>query len=435
MERFVLLISTLDTKGPETLYLRDRIRDLGGNPLVLDLSMSGASHAADITSASVAEAAGTTIQEIQLSRERKTITRQMITGAVKLTRDLLESGRLAGVIGLGGSTGSLMATDIMRSLPFGVPKLMVSSTAALPGLATRYIGTGDIAILHTVIEISGLARPLQNLLDRAAGAIVGMASCPSLTVDSARQKGRPLVAMSMFGPTERCAHSVQQRLESAGFQLIGFSAAGVCDRAMEEMIAQRFFDAVVDLAPGGVGEEVLGGMRAAGPDRMTAAGRLGIPQVIAPGGVNLTSPRKSRYKPEHHQRRKFELDELRTFLRVSDEEMDQIAHVFAEKLNQATGPALLLFPGKGWSAVDPPDGHMFDKEQDRVFLRILKENTGPHLGIREVDANLEDAAFAEEVVKACIEIFPKPETKEAGDVFYAAQQEGSVLVGSERRTP
>ena len=217
--------------------------------------------------------------------------------------------------------------------------------------------------------------------------------------------------MSMFGPTEKCAERVRQGLGEVGYQVIGFSAAGVCDRAMEQMIAQRFFDAVVDLAPGGVGEEVLGGMRAAGPDRMTAAGRLGIPQVIALGGVNLTSPRKSRYKPEHHQRRKFELDELRTFLRVSDEEMDQIARVFAEKLNQAMGPAMLLFPEKGWSAVDPLDGYMFDREQDRLFLRILKKETGAHLSIREVDANLEDAAFADEVVKACIEIFPKPEGK------------------------
>jgi len=411
MERVILLVSTLDTKGPETLYLRDRIRDRGGNPLVLDLSMSGASYAADITPASVAEAAGTTIEAIQASRERKTITRQMITGAVRLTRDLFESGRLAGVIGLGGSTGSLMATDIMRSLPFGVPKLMVSSAVSLPGLSTRYIGTSDVAILHTVIDVVGLTGPLQNLLDRAAGAIVGMAQAEPLSAQSARKKGTPLVAMSMFGPTEKCAERVREGLEKAGYQVIGFHAAGVCDRAMEEMIGKRFFDAVVDLTPGGVGEEVLGGMRAAGPDRMTAAGRLGIPQVIAPGGVNTTSPRKSRYKPEHHQRRKFELDELRTFLRVSDEEMDQIARVFAEKLNKVTGPASFLFPGKGWSALDPPDGHMFDKEQDRLFLTILKEKVGPHLSIREVDANLEDAAFADEVVKACIEIFPRPERK------------------------
>ena len=222
----------------------------------------------------------------------------MINGAIKLARDLMDSGRLAGVIGLGGSTGSLMATDVMRALPFGIPKLMVSSTAALPGLATRYIGTGDVAILHTVIEISGLTPLLMNLLDRAAAAIGGMSEVEPFAVKVARQGGKPLVAMSMFGPTEKCAHQVHQGLEKEGFQVIGFSAAGVCDRAMEDMIGGNFFDAVVDLAPGGVSEEVLGGMRAAGPNRLTTAGKLGIPQVVAPGGANLMSPRKSRYKPD-----------------------------------------------------------------------------------------------------------------------------------------
>ncbi len=411
MERVILLLSTLDTKGPETFFLRDRIRDHGGQALVLDLSMAGDTEAADISPSQVAKAAGTDIEEIRSSRERKKITRQMIGGAIKLTTDLFDSGRLAGVIGLGGSTGSLMATDVMRAMPFGVPKLMVSSTAALPGLATRYIGTGDIGVLHTVIEIAGLTRPLRNVLDRAAAAIVGMARVTPLTVESAREEDKPLVAMSMFGPTEHCAHNVQERLEQNGYQVIGFSAAGVCDRAMEEMIGMNFFDAVVDLAPGGVGEEILGGMRAAGPERLTAAGRLGIPQVIAPGGVNLTSPRKSRYKPEHHQRRKFDLDELRTFLRVSDEEMGQVARTFADKLNAATGPIVLLFPTRGWSAVDTPASHMFDREQDRIFLNVLRENLKPGVLLREVDANLEEEGFAEAVATACLEIFPRPTGK------------------------
>jgi uncharacterized protein (UPF0261 family) len=177
---------------------------------------------------------------------------------------------------------------------------------------------------------------------------------------------------------------------------------------MEQMIAQRFFDAVVEIAPGGVGEQILGGMRAAGEDRMTAAGKLGIPQVVAPGGLNLTSPRKSRYKPEHHERRKFDLDEFRTFLRVSDEEMEQIARVFAEKLNQSEGPVTFLFPARGWSAVDPPEGHMFDADQDRLFLEVLTNLVGSNVNIREVDANLEDEAFAKAVEEACFELFPSP---------------------------
>jgi len=408
MERVVLLLSTLDTKGPETFYLRDSIKNRGGACSILDMSMSGEFRGADITSSETARAAGADIEDIRVSKERKKITRQMIGGATKIATDFVKSGRLAGVIGLGGSTGSLMATDVMRALPFGVPKLMVSSTAALPGLATRYIGTGDIAVLHTVIEISGLSKPLMNLLDRAAAAITGMAMIDSFTVQSSRDSGVPLVAMSMFGPTERCSHYVRQSLESKGYQVIGFSAAGVCDRAMEQMISEGFFDAVVELAPGGVGEEFLGGMRAAGINRLTSAAKIGIPQVITPGGVNLTSPRKSHYKPEHHERRKFELDELRTFLRVSDKEIVGVAKVFAEKLNQAKGPTIFLFPTQGWSAVDPPKGHMFDRDQDRLFLMTLKEALSPdQVTIREVDANLEEQTFAKAVASACLEIFPK----------------------------
>ncbi len=407
MERIILLVSTLDTKGPETLFLRDKIRERGGNPAVLDLSMSGETSGADIAPEEVARAAGTDIETIRASRERKKITRQMIDGAVTLAKDLHEKGRLAGIIGLGGSTGSLMATDIMRAMPFGLPKVMISSTAALPGLSTRYIGTADVAIFHTVIEIAGLSQPLQNVLDRGAAAIVGMAEVEPLTVESARRDGKPLIAMSMFGPTEHCAHHAQVKLEEAGFQVIGFSAAGVCDRAMEDMIGQRFFDGVLDLTPGGVGEEILGGMRAAGPNRMTTAGSMGIPQVVAPGGLNLMSPRKSRYKPEYYERRKYDLDELRTFLRLSDDEMKQVAEVFGEKLNRAQGRVVFLFPAQGWSAVDPPSGHMFDPDQDAILLEVMKRVAGPNVIIREVNANLEAPAFSDAVVEACLEVFPR----------------------------
>lgn len=410
MERAILLVSTLDTKLEETMFLRDKIRDLGANPLVMDLSMSRDVPGADISPAQVAEAAGTNIEEIRASAERKKITDQMIAGAVKTAGDLFAAGRLEGVIGLGGSTGSLMATEVMRALPFGVPKLMVSSTAALPGLSTRYIGTGDVSIFHTVIEISGLSKPLRNVLERAAGSMVAMASVEPLTVESLRSEGRPLIAISMFGPTEHCANHVQKRLEQAGYQVIGFSAAGVCDRAMEQMIGMRFFDGVVDLTPGGVGEEILGGMRAAGPERLTSAGKIGIPQVVAPGGVNLMSPRKSRYKPEYYQRRKFDLDSLRTFLRLSDEEMRQVSEVFAEKLSNAKGKTVLVFPTQGWSAVDRPSSHMFDADQDSIFLNVMRERLGSRLDIREVEANLEDDRFAEAVEEVCLEVFPIPAT-------------------------
>jgi len=408
MKKVILLLSTLDTKGPETLFLKESIRREGGQCVLLDMSMSGESEGADITAAQTASAAGVDIEEIRSSRDRKKITRQMIGGAIKIAADYLKSGALGGVIGLGGSTGSLMATDVMRALPFGLPKLMVSSTAALPGLATRYIGTADVAVLHTVIEISGLSKPLENLLERAAAAVTAMSKVNPLTVDSARDSGRPLVALSMFGPTEKCAHAVRVGLEARGYQVIGFSAAGVCDRAMEDMIAEGFFDAVVELAPGGVGEELLGGMRAAGPNRLTKAGQRGLPQVIAPGGLNLTSPRKSRYTPEHHQRRKFDLDELRTFLRLSDEEMVLVASALAEKIRAAKGSVIFIFPTMGWSAVDAGSSHMFDSEQDGILWETIAGIASPTVSVRQSQANLEDERFAHDIINACLEIFPKP---------------------------
>ena len=175
MPKTILVISTLDTKGQETLYLRDKITSLGLNALLMDLSMRGAEESpADIPPARVAEAGGSSLDEIRNSSERSRITNITIAGGAKIARELYEEEKIAGAIGLGGSTGTLMACEVMRALPFGVPKVMISSTAALPGLSTRYIGTGDIALFHSVVEISGISDLLKNVMDRGAQAVAGM---------------------------------------------------------------------------------------------------------------------------------------------------------------------------------------------------------------------------------------------------------------------
>ena len=405
MARHVLLISTLDTKAEETLYFRSKIEEGGCKVRLMDLSMGAASeHRADISPAEVAEAGGWDIAEMRQSRERSRITSAMIDGATRIARGLFDLGEIQVAAGLGGSTGSLMATDVMRSLPFGLPKVMVSSTAALPGLATRYIDTGDLFLFHTVVEIAGLSPLLTSVLDRAAAAVRGLAELPVLTPEQARAGGRRLVAMSMFGPSENCAHSVRLKLEAAGYQVIGFSAAGVCDRAMEEMIAQGYFHGVVDIAPGGVGEHLLGGMRSAGPGRLEAAGKMGIPQVIAPSGVNLMSPRKSRYKPDYHARPKYDLDKLRTFLRLTTEELRQVAGAFADKLNRAQGPVRILIPTRGWASFDREGGEVYRPEEDQAFTDELRMRLKPEIEVVEVEANLEDEAFAEAVAQVFGEI-------------------------------
>ncbi len=404
----ILLISTLDTKAQETLYLKDRIKALGARPVLMDLSMGTPDAGvppADIPSSEVAKAGGSTIEEIRSSRERAKITATMIEGAKNLAKERFESGEIQGVIGLGGSTGSLMATEVMRALPYGVAKLMVSSTAALPGLSTRYIGKGDIALFHTVIEISGLSNLLKQALDRAAQAICAMAEVP--LPETQRAKGQIAVALTMVGPCEHCASTVRKKLEEKGCQVIGFSAAGISDAAMEDMVHQGLFDAVIDLAPGGVGEALWKGMRASGPHRMEAAGDMGIPQIVAPCSVNFMTPRKSQYKPDYYERRKVDLDKHRTWIRISPEEMEAVANAFADKLNRAKGPVRVVVPKKGWSAVDREGSPAYDPKEDAIFTNVLKKNLKEGIIVREVDVNLEDPEFAEAIVEAFWEIIEK----------------------------
>jgi uncharacterized protein (UPF0261 family) len=405
MEKSILIISTLDTKASETFYLRDQILALGGRALTMDLSMGAAAEEkGDILPDEVALQGGATIEAVRASRDRTAITRDMTQGAVKIARKLLEDRRLAGVIGLGGATLSMIATNIMRALPFGVPKVMVSSSAALPGLSTRYIGTGDLMLFHTVIELSGLSPHLQNVLNRAARAVWAMAQEPRFSAEAAKGSAPKQIALSMFGPCDPCAHLVQDGLTQAGFQVIGFHAAGICDRAMEEMLAEGYFDGVVDLAPGGVGEQLLGGMRAAGPKRLEAAGKIGIPQVIAPSGVNFMSPSRKSYKPDYARRRKYDLDKDRTWLRLSTDELKQVAEVMAGKLNQAQGPVVWLIPTQGWSTADAPGSAAYDPEEDQVFTETLRQQCKPEISIQTVEAYLNDPDFARAAVEAMIKV-------------------------------
>lgn len=404
MAKTVLIISTLDTKGDETLYLQQKISSVGLIPLVMDISMRGKGPSpAEITPAEIAMAGGSTIEEIHSSRERSKNTNIIIAGASKIAGKLHEEGKIDGVIAVGGSTGSLMATDVMRTLPFGMPKLMISSTAALPGLATRYIGTGDIMLFHSVIEVAGVTDLLKNVIDRATYALVGMLSEEGIT-PPVSGSGKAL-AITMLSPCEQCASAVRANLEKDGYQVIGFSAAGIGDRAMEDMIAQGFFHGVIDLAPGGVGEHLYGYMRDAGPHRMESAGRLGIPQIISTCSVNHMTPSKRKYKPEFHERRKYDLDKFRSWVRLSPQELKEVAKAFANKLNSAKGPVKVMIPSKGWSSVDVPGNPTYDPEEDQIFVSELRSLLRDGIEIMEVDANMEEAAFATAVTKTAKDIF------------------------------
>lgn len=407
----IVILSTLDTKGAETKYLQEQIEKQGCEVLVIDLGTRGtASVPADISREEVLAAAGPAFDPEALAKNRPRLIQAMISGAAKKLKELHSLNKLSGVIGVGGATNTMMCTEAMKTLPFGIPKLAISSNASARGFASRYFGASDIAIMHSVIDFTSLNDLMCDILDRAAGSIVGMVNRKKTDValENAESKGKPRVAMTMLNMCEKCAEYIKQHLEAEGYQIIGFSATGVPDMAMEALIEREgIFSAVIDLAPGAVGEELLGGTRAAGPYRLEAAGKTGIPQIIAPCLVNLMTPPKSKYKPEYQQRKKYDLDAFRSYLRLSPEEFGIVAEAFARKLNQAKGPVKIIVPTKGWSGIDSEGTVLYDPQEDYIFVEALKKHLREDIEIIEVESNLEEAPFAEAVLKAFREVMSK----------------------------
>ena len=407
MGRVIVILVMAEEKWQEANFLRREIEARGCKAVILDTGLLGKPQGAcDITREEVISVSGRDPKDVTLVTDRGKRMPIMVDGAIQKVRQLYSEGNIDGIISIGGTTGTQMGTTIMKSLPFGVPKFAVSSTASLPGFASRYIGTGDIALMHSVVEIAGLNDLMRNILARAAGAICGMVEGSAKVPTSLLGKGEKcLIAMTHFGPCEECAVNVRKQLEGRGYQVIGFSAAGIGDRAMEEMIErQNIFGAVIDLAPGGVGEELLGFTRAAGPTRLEAAGKSGIAQVIAPCAVNWGSPLKRKYKPEYELRKKYDYDADRTFVRLSKEEMIMVADTMADKLNKARGPVKVLIPLGGWSSLDRRGTDFYDAELDRAFVDELKKQLKQDIEVREVDADLEASEFAQAIVEAFDEV-------------------------------
>ena len=402
MSKVIVILVMAEEKWEEADFLKRQIELRGHKAVIMDIGLIGeAQGGCDITRRDIIMASGRDPEEIALLSDRGKRMPVMVDGGRQKIQEMCNKGQLSGVISLGGTTGTQIGTGIMKSLAFGLPKIAVSSTASIPGFCSRYIGTSDITLMHTVVEFAGINKMLKNVLSRAAGAICGMVDASSqspVSLDGADEK--PLIAITHFGPCENCAVAVRKLLEK-DYQVIGFSAAGTGDRAMEEMIGkQNIFSAVIDLAPGGVGEELLGFTRSAGPDRLETAGKIGLPQIIATSGVNFGSPLKRNYKPDYESRKKYRYDSARTFVRLSADEMTMVADKIADKLNMAKGPVKVLIPLGGWSSVDKKGTDFYDKDLDMIFVEELKKKLRFDIEALEIDADLDTVEFAQAVVKA-----------------------------------
>jgi uncharacterized protein (UPF0261 family) len=415
-QKTIVLVSTLDTKGSEAAFLKGLIQERGYRVILLDTNTGGEpSFPPDISAKEVAKAAGWNIEEVRRMKDTGKVSSIMIEGAIKKVKTLLEKGELDGIISFGGASNTAIATTIMKSLPFGIPKVMLSSTAAMPAYAGGYFGTKDIAMIHSVVDIAGLNPLVEDVLKRAAGAICGMVEMGeglSFLPSVARKKD--LIALTEFKFSEECCSHVRRLLEEKGFEVIPFHAQGIGDRAMEDLIGEGLFDGVLDIVPAGVGEELLGGNRAAGPNRLENAGQLGIPQIIAPCGFDMLScgplERSDRGDPlwvskDIKNRKLFIPDAFRVQARTTSQELREIAREVARKLNQSKGPVAVLIPLKGWSSLDKEGMPLYDPGADQAFLDELRIHLTKKISLIELDLHLNTREFAEEAVNQFMKLY------------------------------
>jgi uncharacterized protein (UPF0261 family) len=402
----IVIVCNLDTRGEDIVFVKRLIADRGHEPILLDFSMEEPPpFPGDIRTEDVALRGGLPIEVVRekYRSDRDTATNNQIAGAAAIVDDLLKQGRVHGIIGIGGGTATLVATSIMKRLPFGMPKLMASPMAAHPAYIDKYVGTRDITMHHTVLDIVKMNPLLKAQIINAVGAICGMVEMtqgPNITFD------KPCVAVSSFGFGEMAVQAALGMLEQAGFTAIVCHAQGKGDKAMEEMIRDGAFHGVLDICIGGVIEHLFKGNRDPGPDRLMAAVETGIPMVLAPCGLDILSYGGRVDMLERTKDRvQYVQDALRVQVRTTADELCQAADVIAKRLNQAKGEWTFLIPLKGWSSLDREGRPIYDPVADAAFVARLKEKLVDPKRVKEVNLHLYTAEFARAAVDELLRLF------------------------------
>lgn len=401
----VVLIGTLDTKGREIAYLRDRIREAGLQTLVLDSGILGepVGIVPDVTRAEVARASGHDLEAIRKAGSRGAAVEEMMKGVAATCRRLYQEGRLHGVVSLGGAEGAVLASAGMQGLPVGIPKIIVSPLASGRRIFHPFIGIRDIMVMHSVIDILGLNQVSRLIFDQAAGAISGAVHAMQESARreaAAAQARKRVVAITMLGNTTKAVEMMKPKLEERGFEPIIFHSNGVGGAAMEEMIREKRIDAVLDYTTDELTDHLVGAYHDAGPKRLEAAGEAGLPQVVVPGCVDffVTGPRdaiaeKWRGRKAYYHNPSF------TLLRTSRDEMLEVARALGRKLSGAKGPVAVAIPTAGLSIPNKPGGEFWDPEGDAAFRAELKKNLRPGIPVVEVDAHINDSKFTDAVLE------------------------------------
>jgi uncharacterized protein (UPF0261 family) len=400
----VILIGTLDTKGAEICFVRDLLKAAGIATIVIDVGVLGPPACVpDVPREFVYAALGAdcNLAALKKAGDRGRAIEAASRSIVIVVRNLHAQGKVDGILGLGGSAGTHIATTAMRALPFGIPKLMVSTLAS--GQVKQYVGVRDICMMNSVVDISGLNRISRTVLANAAAAMAGMvrqsppASCP--------EKDKPLITATMFGVTTPCVEAARSILEGKGYEVLVFHATGTGGQTMESFIRDGLIRGVLDITTTELADELVGGELSAGPDRLTAAAIHGVPQVISLGALDMVNFGPRATVPEKFKDRRFyQHNPNVTLMRTTPAENDRLGKQIAEKASAARGPTALVVPLRGVSAIDREGQPFWWPDADQALFQSLRNWLSPEVRVIELDLHINDPAFAEAAARTLLEM-------------------------------
>ena len=392
----VLLIATMDTKRHEADFVESCLKEAGVKTLIMDAGIMGTcDRKVHVSRDEVADAAGTSLEQVKnIGHEGKALAR-MIKGAVICARRLVEEGAVRGIMGVGGSMGTTLGTGVMRAFPVGFPKLMVSTMASRD--TRSFVGTRDILMLHSVCDLAGLNRITRSVLRNGAAAMAGMVRWSK----DWQWTKKPLVVLSTLGTTEACTIRLRSALEARGYETVVFHTVGSGGEAMDEFIREHGADAVIDLSLHEIADHRFGGDYDAGPNRGKAAVEKGIPTLLIPGNTDflVTGPLAMAEKT-FPGRKAHSHNAAITAIRATEKELKEIGRLLGRLCNAAQGPVAILIPEGGFSAFDHPDGPLYDPKGPRLFDNGLRETLKDHKAAWKVASHINDGAFADKVLEA-----------------------------------
>jgi uncharacterized protein (UPF0261 family) len=408
MAETVCIVGAFDTKGDDHAFLREEIIKLGLQVLTVNIGVLGSTTLlpVDYEADAVLKAGGLDIDQIRARKDKAEAMKAFHQAAPKLVRELYEHGKFSGIIGMGGSGGSSIIASAMRALPIGVPKVLVSTVAS--GDVSFYVRGKDITIIPSIVDVAGLNRISRLIYIRAAGAICGMIKThlPEASQD------RPIITASMFGNTTDCVNECVKSLNEKGYEVLVFHATGAGGRAMETLVADGLVEAVLDITTTEWADEICHGVFSAGPERLDAPGRCGVPHLIVPGCVDMANFFAPSTVPEEYRRAKrllYEWNPSVTLMRTNADENRRMGEIFAQKANASIGPVAFLIPKKGFSMLDG-DGQPFcDRDADQAMIDGIRANLKPGIPIVEADLNINDPAFAARAVEMMLELIRQRE--------------------------